>query len=105
MFGSLLTFALAHLAIIMLRIRKPELPRPFKLPGKIKIAGKEIPIISLLGLISTFSIWVVVIILEPFSRWAGIIWMSLGLMLYFIYKGVRRRKKEEEQFGVYKHKE
>ncbi len=104
-FGSLLTFALAHAAIILLRIRKPDLPRPFKIPGKFTIAGKEIPIISLLGLLSTLSIWVVVIILQPFSRWAGIIWMLLGLTLYFVYKGIRRRREEEERLSVYKHKE
>jgi APA family basic amino acid/polyamine antiporter len=104
-FGSLLTFALAHAAIILLRVRKPDLPRPFRIPGNFKVAGKELPIISVLGLLSTLSIWVVVIILQPFSRWAGIIWMLLGLTLYFVYKGIKRRREAEEKLNLYKHKE
>jgi APA family basic amino acid/polyamine antiporter len=104
-FGSLLTFALAHAAIILLRVRKPDLPRPFRIPGNIKIAGKELPVVSLLGLFATLSIWVVVIILQPFSRWAGIIWMALGLVLYFVYKRIRKRREEEERLGIIKIKE
>jgi APA family basic amino acid/polyamine antiporter len=104
-FGSLLTFALAHAAIILLRVRRPDLPRPFRIPGNIKIAGKELPVVSLLGLFATLSIWVVVIILQPFSRWAGIIWMALGLVLYFVYKRIRKRREEEERLGIIKIKE
>ena len=38
-FGSLLCFAFAHIAILSLRIRKPDMPRPFKLGLNIRFAG------------------------------------------------------------------
>ena len=80
-FGSLLCFALAHLAIISLRIKKPDLARPFKLRGNIRFRDKEIPVTAVLGLLATLIIWGVVIVYQPFSRWAGIIWMVLGMGL------------------------
>ena len=88
-FGSLLCFALAHLAILSLRIRKPDLPRPFKIRGNLKFRGKELPIISILGLLTTTAIWLVVIISQPFSRWAGIVWMSLGIGLFYLFRRTR----------------
>lgn len=90
-FGSLLCFALAHLAVLSLRIRKPDMPRPFKLSGNIKIKGKELPVTAILGLLTTSSIWIVVLITQPFSRWAGIAWMLGGLLVYFLYR--RRQRK------------
>jgi len=88
-FGSLLCFALAHMAIISLRIKKPELPRPFKIRGNFKIRGKDIPLISILGLAATTAVWVVVIASQPFSRWAGVIWMSLGIIIFYIFRRSR----------------
>jgi APA family basic amino acid/polyamine antiporter len=88
-FGSLLCFAFAHAAILSLRIRKPDLPRPFKLRGNLKIKGRELPYVSIFGFLATITIWLVVIISQPFSRWAGIAWMSLGMILYFL---LRRRQ-------------
>jgi APA family basic amino acid/polyamine antiporter len=85
-FGSLLTFALAHAAIVALRIRQPELPRPFKLALNIKIRNRELPLTAILGLVSTLSIWVVIIIIQPYSRWAGLSWIAIGLIVYYSYK-------------------
>ena len=85
-FGSLLCFALAHAAILRLRVKKPELPRPFKLGGNIRIKGQELPMTAILGLIATSVIWIIVITTQPFSRWAGIGWMVSGLIIYSIYR-------------------
>lgn len=67
-FGSLLCFALAHAAIIALRIRKPDLPRPFKLGLNITVGKRELPLTALLGLTVTALIWIVVMVVQPFSR-------------------------------------
>jgi APA family basic amino acid/polyamine antiporter len=85
-FGSLLCFALAHAAILGLRVRKPELPRPFKLGWNIRIKGQELPMTAILGLIATSVIWIIVITTQPFSRWAGMGWMAAGLIIYCLYR-------------------
>ncbi|MDP2720129.1 MAG: APC family permease [Dehalococcoidia bacterium] len=89
-FGSLLCFALAHTSILGLRIRHPELPRPFKLRFNIIIKGKELPLTAILGLLSTLTIWIVVLIIQPYSRWVGIGWMAIGLILYYVYRRWRK---------------
>jgi APA family basic amino acid/polyamine antiporter len=85
-FGSLLCFAMAHAAVLSLRIRKPELERPFKLRWNIRIKGRELPMTALLGLIATLGIWLIVVITQPYSRWAGLIWMAIGLIVYAVYR-------------------
>ena len=42
-FGSLLTFALAHASILALRIRQPDLHRPFKLALNIRLGVADYP--------------------------------------------------------------
>ncbi len=89
-FGSLLCFALAHAAIIGLRIKEPEHERPFKLGLNIRIKNRELPLTTIIGLIATLTIWIVILVTQPFSRWAGIIWMLIGLIVYCIYRFSRR---------------
>ena len=85
-FGSLLCFALAHAAILGLRVKKPKLPRPFKLGWNIRLKGRELPITTVLGLIATLAIWIIVIVTQPYSRQVGIGWMVAGLIIYSIYR-------------------
>jgi APA family basic amino acid/polyamine antiporter len=85
-FGSLLCFALAHAAVLGLRVRQPDLPRPFKLGGNIRVKGRELPITTILGLISTLAIWILVVIIQPYSREVGIGWMAVGLLIYAVYR-------------------
>ncbi|MDP2727578.1 MAG: APC family permease [Dehalococcoidia bacterium] len=85
-FGSLLAFALSHAAILALRVKRPELPRPFKVPGNIRWRGKEIPLFIVVGMVFELGVWVVLLVLQPYSRWVGLGWMALGLALYFLYR-------------------
>jgi len=85
-FGSLLAFMFAHASILSLRARKPELERPFKLRWNIRIKGREMPISAIIGLLATTTIWIIILITQPYCRWIGTIWMVLGLIIYYIYR-------------------
>jgi APA family basic amino acid/polyamine antiporter len=85
-FGSLLAFMFAHASILSLRARKPDMERPFKLGWNIRVWGRELPITAIIGLISTFGIWIIILITQPYCRWVGIIWMVIGLIVYCIYR-------------------
>jgi APA family basic amino acid/polyamine antiporter len=89
-FGSLLCFALAHAAIIALRVKNPDMPRPFKLRLNFKIKGRELPTTAVLGFAATFIIWIVMLVTQPYGRWTGIIWMAVGLFIYGIFRWRRK---------------
>ncbi len=84
--GSLLAFMFAHASIISLRIRRPELPRPFKVGWNIKIKGRELPVSAILGICALSVIWVIILITQPYSRWVGLGWMVVGIIIYYFYR-------------------
>ncbi len=85
-FGALLAFMFAHASILSLRIRQPDMHRPFKLRWNLKIRGYELPISSIIGLVSTAVIWVIILMTQPYSRWVGIVWMAVGLIIYYFFR-------------------
>jgi APA family basic amino acid/polyamine antiporter len=85
-FGSLLAFMFAHASILSLRIRQPELERPFKLGWNIRAWGRQLPVSSMIGLAATAIIWIIILITQPYSRWVGLIWMAVGFIIYYFYR-------------------
>jgi basic amino acid/polyamine antiporter, APA family len=85
-FGAMLAFTLAHLAIVVLRYREPERPRPFRVPLSVSIGGGAIPLPSLLGAILGAVGWVAVIVLHEGARYVGGGWLLAGLAMYVIYR-------------------
>jgi APA family basic amino acid/polyamine antiporter len=85
-FGSLLAFMFAHASILSLRVKKPELERPFKLGWNIRIGKVELPVSAIIGLLATATIWIIILITQPYSRWVGIIWMGIGFIIYYFYR-------------------
>jgi APA family basic amino acid/polyamine antiporter len=85
-FGAMLAFSLAHLSLIGLRIKEPELERPFKLRPNLHLAGREIPITAVLGFCATFAVWLIVVFTHVHGRNLGFLWMGVGLVLYTWYR-------------------
>ncbi|MFC1873758.1 APC family permease [Chloroflexota bacterium] len=98
-FGSLLSFALAQAAILGLRIKKPDLHRPFKLGPNIRINGRELPLVTILAFLGTVTVWLVVIFNpeQEFGRWFGIGWMILGLIIYGLYRRQQRASSSQAE--------
>jgi APA family basic amino acid/polyamine antiporter len=85
-FGALLSFTVAHIAVIALRVRQPDRERPYRLPWNVPIRGFQIPLTAVIGAIGTFTVWVVVVITHPEARTVGIPWMVLGMGGYVYYR-------------------
>lgn len=86
-FGAMLAFFSAHLSLIVLRYRKPELERPFKIPFSISFGrGRVIPVSACVGLLATLGVWISVVVLKPQGRYLGLVWIVFGLVMYFIYR-------------------
>ena len=85
-FGAMLSFALAHLSLLGLRVRQPDLKRPFKIGWNIRVGRFELPFTSLLGLLGTTAVWVDVILTKPAGRNLGVMWMGVGLVVYLWYR-------------------
>jgi APA family basic amino acid/polyamine antiporter len=85
-FGAMLAFSMAHLSLIGLRIKEPDLERPFKLKPNIKLAGRAIPITAILGFSATFTVWLIVVFTHIHGRNLGFLWLGLGVILYAWYR-------------------
>jgi APA family basic amino acid/polyamine antiporter len=81
-FGVLLAFTAAQLAVIRLRIREPDLPRPYRAPFNVRIRGAEIPLPAIVGSIATFAVWILALATHPGARYAGPAWLAAGLVVF-----------------------
>jgi APA family basic amino acid/polyamine antiporter len=81
-FGILLAFTLAQLAVIRLRVTKPDLRRPFRVPLDLHWRGARLPIPSLVGGALTTIVFVVAMVTHEGARYGGPVWLLLGVGVY-----------------------
>ena len=85
-FGAMLSFTIAHVSVVRLRQRRPDLPRRWKPPLNVSLAGVEVPVTAVLGGLGTLAAWVVVMVLDPVTLAVGGGWMALGMLLYVVFR-------------------
>jgi APA family basic amino acid/polyamine antiporter len=85
-FGAMLSFTIAHLAVIALRLKEPDKERPYSGPGSLRLGGRELPLFAVVGGIGTFLSWVAVTALNIETLIAGTVWMVIGLITYVLYR-------------------
>jgi basic amino acid/polyamine antiporter, APA family len=85
-FGAMLSFTTAHVAVIALRVKRPDAERPYKLPWNVRIRGSDIPLTAVLGGIGTFAAWCAVVRYHTEARTIGIPWMVIGIVVYVVYR-------------------
>jgi APA family basic amino acid/polyamine antiporter len=85
-FGAMLSFTIAHLAVIRLRVTQPDHPRPYRGPWTIRVRGNELPLFAILGGFGTFTAFVTVTALYLNVAAAGVGWLATGIVVYTIYR-------------------
>ena len=85
-FGAMLSFTIAHSAIIRLRIARPELHRPYRAPGNVTFRGHDLPVFAFLGGFGTLAALIVTIALHPDVAIVGVGWLILGMLVYLLYR-------------------
>ena len=72
--GTLLAFVMVCAGILILRKKRPDIPRPFKTPW--------VPFVPIAGIVTALAQMVAL----PVDTWLRlIIWMAIGLVIYFLY--------------------
>ncbi len=72
--GTLFAFLVVSAGILMLRYKRPELPRPFRTP--------LVPLVPILGIVT--CAWLMYNL--PSDTWLRLlVWLAIGLVLYFVY--------------------
>jgi APA family basic amino acid/polyamine antiporter len=84
-FGVLLAFTAAQLAVVRLRITRPNLRRPFRVPWSIG----RIPVLPVVGALCTTAVFVAAMATHKGARYGGPVWLLAGVG---VYVAVRRSR-------------
>jgi basic amino acid/polyamine antiporter, APA family len=84
-FGVLLAFTSAQLAVIRLRMTRPDLRRPFRVPFE----WRGMPVPSVVGALATGAVFLDAMVTHRGARYGGPVWLLIGLAVYL---SVRRER-------------
>jgi basic amino acid/polyamine antiporter, APA family len=90
-FGVLIAFTAAQLAVIRLRMREPDLVRPFVARPNVSIRGVAVPLPALVGAPVTFAIWVLALVTHEGALYGGSAWLAAGLVVFVAVRRSQRR--------------
>jgi APA family basic amino acid/polyamine antiporter len=85
-FGAMLSFTIAHVSVVALRLKEPDRERPYRMPGTIRVRGRHLPVLALAGGLGTGIAWVVVTVLNVSTLIAGTVWLAIGIATYVVYR-------------------
>jgi basic amino acid/polyamine antiporter, APA family len=85
-FGAMLSFTIAHLAVIALRVRAGRHDEGFKARPNLRVRGVDWPLFAIFGALGTGIAWLVVVVQRTGPRWAGLGWLAVGLLGYVVYR-------------------
>jgi APA family basic amino acid/polyamine antiporter len=85
-FGAMLSFTVAHVSIVALRVRRRDEELVYRARPNLRLRGVDWPLFAILGGLATGLAWLVVVIEEPLTRWAGLGWLALGFTVYLVYR-------------------
>ncbi len=85
-FGAMLSFTIAHAAVIQLRRKPPPVEDPYHVGPNVKIGRVSWPLFAIFGGIGTGLAWLVVVVEDPATRYAGLSWLAAGFIFYTFYR-------------------
>jgi basic amino acid/polyamine antiporter, APA family len=85
-FGAMLSFTVAHAAVIALRVRHPGEELVFRARPNLRVRGIDWPLFAVFGGLATGLAWLVVVVQDAPTRYAGLGWLAIGFAAYAIYR-------------------
>jgi APA family basic amino acid/polyamine antiporter len=85
-FGATLSFTVAHVSLIRLRMKDPARDVPYRARPNLSVRGVDWPLFAVLGALGTGISWVVIVVQNEATRWTGLGWIVLGFIGYAIYR-------------------
>jgi APA family basic amino acid/polyamine antiporter len=85
-FGAMLSFTVAHVSLVALRVRRRDDELVYRARPNIRLRGIDWPLFAIFGGLGTGLAWLVVVVQEPITRWAGLGWLAVGFAVYLVYR-------------------
>jgi APA family basic amino acid/polyamine antiporter len=85
-FGAMLSFTVAHLSVIALRIKQPDTERPYRGWGNVRLRGVDWPLFALFGVFGTGAAFIAVSVLNLETLVTGVLWLAVGMTTYTVYR-------------------
>ena len=85
--GATLSFTIAHAAVLRMRMTdSDEAEVVYRARPNLRIGRIVYPVFAILGGVATGISFLVLVVQNPTTRWAGLGWMVLGLVGYVVYR-------------------
>ncbi len=88
-FAVLIFFTLTILAIFVLRVKRPDIPRPYKAFGY--------PVIPAIYILTTTAIMVILLMYKPNYTFPGLGIVLLGIPVFYLWRKFNRNPRENEE--------
>jgi APA family basic amino acid/polyamine antiporter len=86
-FGAMLSFTIAHVAVTALRAKQAEGDeQPWHARPNFRFRGVDWPLFAVVGALGTGAAWLVVVLQDAPTRYAGLGWLVLGFVFYVLYR-------------------
>ena len=85
-FGALLSFTIAHASVARLRAKRPDLERPYRGPGNVRIGDYDAPLFAIVGGSFTAIAFVVIVVLNLKVAAIGAGWLLIGMVVYVSFR-------------------
>ncbi len=85
-FGAMLSFTIAHVSVTALRIRQRNEEPLWRARPNLRIRGVDWPLFAVVGGLGTGIAWLVVVVQDAPTRYAGLGWLVAGFVFYPIYR-------------------
>jgi basic amino acid/polyamine antiporter, APA family len=85
-FGAMLSFTLAHAAVIWMRKAMPSEELPWRGPTSFRVGTYDVPTFAIVGGLGTFVSFVVTVVLNLTTAVVGLGWLTIGIVAYVVYR-------------------
>jgi basic amino acid/polyamine antiporter, APA family len=85
-FGAMLSFTIAHASVIRLRFTRPGQPRPYRAPGNVRLRGRDLPLLAIVGATATSGAFVATVAFAADIAVAGFGWLVVGLLVFLVHR-------------------